>query len=122
VACFAGWELAQEVAGDGGAVDQGRQAGGEDDPLILSSFPVKSSTAGIEPVGLQLGESVAAADVAEANRELVADESAATAGENPRTAGEACALLLAATRGGASEPAAVRDDAGPDRAATVPTG
>src|SRR5712692_8839973 len=47
-----------QQAGDGGAVDQGRQAGGEDDPLILSSFPLKSSAAGVEPVGLQLGESV----------------------------------------------------------------
>jgi hypothetical protein len=47
--------------------------------------------------------------------EILADEFAATAGENRRTAGEACALLLAATRGGTSEPAAVRSDAGSDR-------
>jgi hypothetical protein len=52
------------------------------------------------------------------NRELVADESAATAGKDRRTPGEACAVLLAAPRGGAPEPAAVRGDAGPDRAAT----
>jgi hypothetical protein len=37
-------------------------------------------------------------------------------GEDRRTTGEACAVLLAATRGGAPEPAAVRGDAGPDRA------
>jgi hypothetical protein len=33
--------------------------------------------------------------------------------------GEACAVLLAATRRGTSEPAAIRSHAGPDRAATA---
>ena len=53
---------------------------------------------------------------AQRDRELVADESAATAGEDRRTAGETCALLLATVGGRTSEPATVRGDAGPDRA------
>ena len=107
-----------QQAGDGGAVDQGRQAGGEDDAAELSSVPLERSAAGAEPAGLQPGESVAAAGAAEENRELVADELAATAGEDRRTAGETCPLLLAAAGGRPSDAAAVRGDAGPDRAAT----
>ena len=44
-------------------------------------------------------------------------ELAATAGQDRRTAGETCALLLATAGGRASEPATVRDDAGSDRSA-----
>jgi len=58
---------------------------------------------------------VAAAAVAQANRELVADEFAATAGEDERTASKTCALLLARAGRRASDSAAVR---GYDRAAT----
>jgi|SRR5271165_5086767 len=65
-----------------------------------------------------LGEFVAAADVAQANRELVADKFAATAGEDRRTTGETCALLLATPGGRTSDAAAVRGDARLDRAAT----
>jgi hypothetical protein len=50
--------------------------------------------------------SKAAAGLAQANRELVTDELAATAGENGRTAGEACSLLLAAVGGEPSDEAA----------------
>ena len=57
-----------------------------------------------------------------ARRELVANESAATAGEDRRATGEACAVLLAATGRGTSEPAAIRSHAGPDRAATATVG
>ena len=60
---------------------------------------------------------MAAAGVAEANRELVADESAATAGQDRRTASETRALLLVAAGGRTSDAAAVRGDAGPARAA-----
>src|SRR5208283_1667388 len=49
---------------------------------------------GAEPAGLQPGEFVATAGVAQANRELVADESAATTGEDRRTPSETCSLLL----------------------------
>jgi hypothetical protein len=54
-----------QQARDGGAMDQGGEAGGEDDAALLPSVPLKSSAAGIEPVGLQHGESVAAAGFAE---------------------------------------------------------
>jgi hypothetical protein len=56
------------------------------------------------------------------NRELVADESAATAGQNRRTTGETCPILLASIGGRTPEPAAVRDDVEPDRAATATDG
>ena len=59
---------------------------------------------------------MAATGAAPTNREVVADEFAATFGENRRAAGETCALLLAVPGGRTSEPAAVRSDAGPNRA------
>src|ERR1035437_6059175 len=104
-----------QQAGDGGAVDQGRQAGGEDDSPLLPSFPLKSSAAGIEPAGLQLGQFVAAAGVAQANRELVADQLAAAAGEDGGTAGETCPLLLAAVGGEPSDETVVWQYAPADR-------
>jgi hypothetical protein len=52
---------------------------------------------------------------------LVADQSAATAGEDWRTAGEACALLLAAAGRGASDARAVRCDAAANHAAVAPS-
>jgi Transposase DDE domain group 1 len=72
---------------------------------------------GAEPVGLQPGQFVAATGAAPTNREVLADQFAATAGEDRRAAGETCALLLASPSGRTSEPAAVRSDAGPNRAA-----
>ena len=57
------------------------------------------------------------ADAATTNRELVADESAATDSKDGRAIGETCALLLASFGGEPSEPAAIRSDAGPDCAA-----
>jgi hypothetical protein len=80
-------------------------------PPLLSPLPLKPSAAGAEPVGLQPGEFVAAADIAQTNRELVADELAAPAGET-------CPLLLATAGGRTSDAAAVRENAGTDRAAT----
>ena len=96
-------------------MDQGRQAGGEDDPPLLSSFPLKPGAASAEPAGLQPGQFVAAASPAQTDRELVADESATTAGEDGRMASGTCTLLLAIAGGMTSEPAAARGDAGPDR-------
>ena len=84
----------------------------------MSSVPLKPSAAGAEPAGLQSGEFMAAADVAQANRELVADQLATTAGEDRRTAGETCALLLATAGGRTSDAAAIRGDAGSDRSTT----
>jgi Transposase DDE domain group 1 len=50
---------------DSRAVDQGRQAGGEDDPPFLSSVPLEPSATGAEPAGLQSGKFVAASGFAE---------------------------------------------------------
>src|SRR5271167_1912816 len=95
------------------SVDQRGEASGEDDAAELSSFPLEPSAARAEPAGLQLGQFVATAGVAQADRELVPDELAATAGEDRRTAGQTCALLLATGGGRTSDAAAVRGDAGP---------
>ena len=57
-----------------------------------------------------------ATGAAPATPELVADELATTTGEDRGAAGEACPLLLASAGGRTSEPAAVRGDAGSDRA------
>src|SRR5450759_3082703 len=101
---------------DSGAVDQRGQAGGEDDAALLPSVPLEPSAAGAEPAGLQPGEFVAASGFAERDGELVAHEPAATAGEDRRTAGQTCALLLAIAGGRTSKPAAVRGDARSDLA------
>jgi len=63
-----------------------------------------------------------AAGVASTNRELVADQSAATAGEDWRTAGEACALLLATAGGRTSDASAVRAMLGRISLLPIPTG
>ena len=68
------------------------------------------------------GEFVAAAGAAQANRELVADQLAAKAGEDGGTAGETCPLLPGSAGGRTSEPASVRSDAGSDRAGTAGDG
>src|ERR1019366_69665 len=111
-----------QQAGDSRTVDQRRQASRKDDSPFLSSVPLEPSAAGTEPAGLQPGESVAAAGIAQANRELVADQLAAAAGEDGRTAGEACPLLLAIVGGRTSDAAAVRGDAGADRQAVASDG
>ena len=103
-------------------MDQGRQAGGEDDPPLLSPFSLEPSAAGAEPASLQPGESVAAAGTAEANRELVADQLAATTGEDRRTAGETCPLLLAFAGGEPSDEAALWEYGAADRGAVASGG
>lgn len=59
---------------------------------------------------------------AQANRELVADQLAAKAGEDRRTAGEICSLLLAFSGGTASDAASVRGGAGRIALLPIPTG
>jgi hypothetical protein len=88
-------------------VDQRRQAGSQDDAVELPPLPLQRGAAGAEPAGLQLGEPVAAAGVAQANRELVADQLAAAVGEDRRASGEARPVLLAAVGGEPSDAAAL---------------
>src|SRR2546426_11387554 len=96
-------------------MDQGRQAGGEDDAAELPSLSVERGAAVAECDRLQPGERVATVRVAEEDRELVADELAAAAGEDGRSAGETCALLLAFAGRRTSESEAVRQHAKNDR-------
>ena len=63
-----------------------------------------------------------AADVAQANREPVADESAASAGEDGRTAGETCSLLPAFSGGKPSAEAALWEYGAADRGAVASGG
>lgn len=58
---------------------------------------------------------MAAAGAAEENRPLVADELAAAAGEDGRSAGETCAVLLGLLAEGHPESEAVRQHAENDR-------
>ena len=111
-----------QQARDGGAVDQGRQAGGEDDAAELPSVPVERGAAVAERDRLQPGEPVAAAGAAAEDRQLVADQLAAAAGEDGRPAGETCPLLLAAAGGEPSDAAAVWSHAGQDRIAALARG
>ena len=62
---------------------------------------------------------MAAAGVTKANRELVAHELAATAGEDGRTAGKTCALLLAAAGGEPPDAASLWEHGAADRLATL---
>ena len=83
---------------------------------FLWRFPVEGSpvTAIVRANRLQPGEPVAPAGVAEEDRELVADESTAAAGEDRRPPGEARAVLLAAAGGKRTGTAAVRQHGAKD--------
>ena len=65
---------------------------------------------------------MAAAGVTQANRELVVDQFAAAAGENGRTAGETCPLLLAVVGGEPSDETVVWQYAPADRRAVASGG
>ena len=104
------------------AVDQGRQAGGEDDTAELSPIPVERGASVAECDRLQSGEPVAAAGAAEEDRQVVGDELATAAGENRRPAGEACPILLASVGREPSDATALRVDAPADRAAALASG
>ena len=80
----------------------------------MPSFPDQRNAAPIRRVGLQLGESVAANEIAAADQGPGADELAAPADKDGRSASQACSALLAAVGRGASEPATVRRHAAQD--------
>jgi hypothetical protein len=101
------------------AVDQGRQASGEDDAVELPPVPIERSAGVAECDCLQPGESVAAAGAAEENRQVVADQLAAAAGEDGRSAREARPLLLAAAGREPSHLPPLRVHAAADRVAAL---
>jgi len=88
---------------------------GEDDAALLSSFSLEPGAASADLLAYNLAIFGGGWRCPDESR-LVADKSAATAGQDRRTAGKTCTLLLAFPGGRASEPAAVRSDAGTDRA------
>jgi hypothetical protein len=94
----------------------------EDDAAELPSVPVRRSAPVAERDGLQPGKPLAAAGAAEADQQLVADELAAAAGENGRSAGETCPVLLTTAGRRAPEAEAVRQHAAKDRGATLARG
>src|SRR2546422_8032539 len=96
-------------------MDQGRLAGREDDAAQLPSVPIERGVALADCDRLQSGKPVATASVAEEDWELVADELAAAAGKDGRSAGETCVLLLAFAGRRTSESEAVRQHAENDR-------
>jgi len=104
------------------AMDQGRQAGGALDAAVLSPVSRERGPAAIERAGLQLGQPVAAAGVAQAHRQLVADQRAATPRQNRRAFGQTCAVLLAAAGRESSDSTLVRGDAPGDLGAASPDG
>jgi hypothetical protein len=111
-----------QQARDRRAVDQRGKASRKDDSPLLPSFPLEPSATSAESAGLQPGEFVAAAGVTKANRELVAHELAATTGEDGRTAGETCPLLLALVGGEPSDETVVWQYAPADRRAVASGG
>jgi hypothetical protein len=102
-------------------VDQGRQAGGEDDTAELPSVPVQRRAALAERDRLQPGEPVAAAGAAQEDRRLVVDQLAAAVSEVGWPIDQARSLLLAGPGGESSDAATVRQHAGADSWA-VPSG
>jgi len=109
-------------AGKRRAMDQGRQAGGEDDTAARPPIPLQRGAALAERHYLQPGESVAATGTAGQDRQLVADESGAAVGENRWQAGEARAVLLAAAGGEPVDAEAFWRHAAQDRGAAGNSG
>ncbi len=72
-------------------MDQGREASGEDDAAQLPLISVERSAALAE----RDPDLVGTAGVTQENRAFVLDQLAGAAGEDGRSAGETCALLLA---------------------------
>jgi hypothetical protein len=97
------------------AVDQRRQAGGGDDAAELPLIPVQPGALVAERARLQPGEPLAAAGVAEPDRQLVVDEPAAAIGQDGWPIGQARAVLLAALGREPSDQAAFWGDGGTDR-------
>jgi len=91
-------------------VDQGGEAGHEDDAAELPPVPVERGPALAERDRVQSGEPVAAAGAAPEDRQLVLNHLAAATGDDGRSAGEARPLLLAAVGRRTSDAAPVRSD------------
>src|SRR6516164_6292158 len=91
-------------------MDQSRQGGSETDAAELPQVPGERGTVVAERDCLQSRELAAAPRAAEADRHVVARESAAAARENGRSVDQACSVLLAVAGRRTSDTAAVRGD------------
>src|SRR6202022_896686 len=111
-----------QPARPGGAMDKGRQAGGEADAAFLSPLSRQRGAAVAELDRLQPREFVPAVGAADEGRHLVANQLAAAVGEDRRTAHPTCALLLVAVGRGAPDAAVVWRHAAEDRNAAVASG
>ena len=97
-----------QQARHGGAVDQGREGGGQADAAELPPVPGERSAVVAERDRLQPGEPLAAARAAEADRHVVAREPATAARENGWALGQARPVLLAAAGRRAPDAAVIR--------------
>ncbi len=75
-------------------MDQGGQTGSDDDAAQLSPVPDERGAAVAHHHRLEPGKPLAAAGAATENRELVPNKFAAAIGEDGRTAGQACPVLI----------------------------
>ena len=94
----------------------------EDDPAEWPSFPVQRSAPMAERDRLQPRQPLAAARATQEDRRLVVDQLAAQAGEDGRSSGETCPLLLAALGGESSHATLVWSHAGQDRCSVLSRG
>src|SRR5450759_823082 len=95
-------------------MDQGRQAGGALDAALVPPLPGERGPVAAERARVQLGESVAAARPADADRHVVADQPSATPRQDGWAAGHARPLLLAPAGREPPDPTPVRGDAPAD--------
>ena len=86
-------------------------------PQLASRILIRRGVAVAQPDRLQLGEPLAAVCAAEEDRELVADQLAAAAGEDRRQGGQARPMLLADVGRKPPDQAAVRKHGTADRGA-----
>ena len=100
-----------------GAVGQRGEAGGEDDATELPPLSVERGASVAECHRLQPGEPVATVGAVDENRQVVADQPTAAAGQDGRTAGKARPILLALAGREPSDAPAVRVDGTADRVA-----
>src|SRR4029453_14106111 len=95
-------------------MEKGGEASGALDATLVSSVAGERGPAAAEPARVQLGEPVAAARAADADRHLVVDQHPATPHQNGGGAGQTPGGLLATAGGESPDAAPVRHDAPAD--------
>ena len=103
-----------QQARDRRAMDQGRQAGGALNAIVLSPVPSERGPVAVARARLQPRESLAAARAPETDRRVVAAQSPVAPRQAWRAVSETRALLLPAPGGASPDSAPVRGDAAAD--------